>query len=269
MSTARTADGVRVAYEDRGDGEPALLFLPGWCTDREVFQGVPERLSRRHRVLVPEWRGHGESERPAKDFGNAELVRDADAVIAAVGPDRIVPVALSHAGWVAIELRRCYGARVTGIVLLDWIVFEPPVLFLDALKWLQSRDRSRQTVEALFGLWLHDVGDPKLTRFVREGMASYPREMWARAAREIAAAYAAAGTPLKALAALEPPPPVLHLYGQPRDPAYLAAQEQFAQAHPWFRVQRLNARSHFPTFEVPDEIVAAIEAFLADTTAGR
>jgi hypothetical protein len=99
-------------------------------------------------------------------------------------------------------------------------------------------------------------------------MGGYGQEMWGRAAREITAAYAAAGTPLKALAALEPPPPALHLYAQPADPAYLAAQERFAAEQPWFRVQRLDARSHFPTFEVPGDIAAAIEAFVAGTTTG-
>ena len=77
-------------------------------------------------------------------------------------------------------------------------------------------------------------------------MGSYGVETWARAAREISAAYADLGTPLQALAALNPPPSVLHLYAQPEEPGYLAAQQSFAAAHPWFTVSRLNAGSHFP-----------------------
>jgi len=77
------------------------------------------------------------------------------------------------------------------------------------------------------------------------------------------AAYAEAGSPLRALATLDPPVPVLHLYAQPDDPGYLAAQQSFAGAHPWFRVEKLQARSHFPMFEVPEAVAAAMEELVA------
>ena len=94
-------------------------------------------------------------------------------------------------------------------------------------------------------------------------MGSYGFEMWSRAAREISTAYADMGTPLQTLAAMNPPPPVLHLYAQPDEPRYLAAQQSFAAKHSWFKVMRLNARSHFPMFEVPDAMATAIEQFVS------
>lgn len=38
-----------------------------------------------------------------------------------------------------------------------------------------------------------------------------------------------------------------------------------ASSHDWFKVHRLDARSHFPMFEVPDVMVQAIEEFLCDS----
>src|SRR5437764_11411838 len=126
MATAR-CDGLAIHYDDLGKGEPALLCLPGWCAGRAVFTALARRLSERHRVLALDWRGHGDSDAPPDDFGMAELVRDALAVIEASGAQRIVPLATSHAGWVAIELRRTLGpARVPQLVLLDWIVTPAP-----------------------------------------------------------------------------------------------------------------------------------------------
>ena len=87
-------------------------------------------------------------------------------------------------------------------------------------------------------------------------------EMWARAGREVVAAYARWGDALQALGRLEPPAPTLHLYAQPTDPSYLAAQQAFAAEHPWFSVRRVAARSHFPSIEVPEETAAAIERFV-------
>jgi carboxymethylenebutenolidase len=97
---------------------------------------------------------------------------------------------------------------------------------------------------------------------MNEDMASYGFPMWARAGREISSAYAQMGSPLQTLASLEPPVPVLHLYSQPDDPGYLAAQESFAAEHPWFSVHRLSAHSHFPIIEVPDELTTAIVRFV-------
>ncbi len=253
---------VPITYDDLGQGEPVLLFLPGWCTNRSVFQNLPPLCAKHRRALVLDWRGHGDSGSPGGDFGKDDLVEDALNVIHDSGAQRIVPVALSHAGWVAIELRQRLENQIERLVLLDWIIMmQPPREFFEALDGMQSPDRWRETVERIFSVWLGDVDNPALVRFVREEMGSYGAEMWGRAAREISAAYADKGTPLQILAALKPHLPVMHLYAQPEEPRYLAAQQLFAASHPWFRVHRLNARSHFPMFEVPDEMASAIERF--------
>ncbi len=254
--------GIRISYGDYGQGEPVLLFMPGWCGSRKVFDELAARCAEQRRTLALDWRGHGQSERPAEDFGISDLVDDALAVIEASQADLVVPVAMAHAGWVAIEVRRRLGARIPKLVLLDWIVLDPPPPFLGALQSLQDPTQWWQTREQLFSMWLQGLDIPALTHYVREDMGSYPFEMWARAGREISNAYTKAGSPLQALASLDPPVPVLHLYAQPEDPGYLAAQQAFAAAHPWFQVLRLEARSHFPMYEVPDEMVVAIETFV-------
>jgi len=257
------SEGLHISYDDKGRGEPALLFLPGWCGGRSVFDQLVARCATRTRVLAVDWRGHGQSEMPDNDFAASDLVDDALAVIEASGVGEVVPVALSHAGWVALELRRRLGPRISKLVLLDWIVFEAPPPFLEALQSLQNPARWQQTRNQLFSMWLDGLDIPELTRYVRDDMGSYPFEMWARAGREIGSAYAKAGSPLQALAALNPHVPVLHMYAQPDDPEYLAAQRSFGVAHPWFQGLKLEARSHFPMLEVPDEMAAGIERFLA------
>lgn len=255
--------GIRICYDDHGQGEPVLLFMPGWCGSRRVFDPLAPRCAGQRRTLVLDWRGHGESERTREDFGFSDLADDALAVIEASQAEQVVPVALSHAGWVAIELRRRLGDRIPKLVLLDWIVLEAPLPFLGALQSLRDPAQWQQTREQLFAMWLQGLDIPELAHYVRDDMGSYPFEMWARAGREIGAAYAKAGSPLQALANLDPPVSVLHLYAQPDDPGYLAAQQSFADRHPWFQVSKLEARSHFPMYEVPEEMAIAIERFAA------
>jgi pimeloyl-ACP methyl ester carboxylesterase len=188
-------------------------------------------------------------------------VESALAVVEASGAPQVVPVAMSHAGWVAIELRRRLKERISKLVLLDWLVLEAPAPFLDALRGMQSPERWRDTVDQICMVWLHGMTNSELVRYVRGVVCAYGFTMWSRAAREISAAYGKAGSPLLALASLKPPVPVLHLYAQPGDAGYLAAQHAFAAEHPWFHVRKLAARSHFPMFEVPDEMASAIGEF--------
>jgi pimeloyl-ACP methyl ester carboxylesterase len=98
-----TRDGLRISYDDAGRGEPALLFMPGWCSDRTVFDPLAARCQAHRRTLTLDWRGRGQSGRPDSDFGSRELSDDALAVVEASGAPAVVPVALSHAGWIALE----------------------------------------------------------------------------------------------------------------------------------------------------------------------
>ena len=258
-----TAEDLRIADDDTGHGEPTLLCLPGWCDSRAVFQHLTPVLSRDCRVIALDWRGHGASDMPRHDFTADDLVTDALAVIERSGARQVVPVTVSHAGWVGIELRRRLGAeRVPRLALLDWIVLDPPPPFLGALDALQDPQRWRAARDQLFSMWLGGTDHPEVGPHLRDRMGAHGAGMWARAGREIGRAYARWGSPLKALAAFDPPISVLHLYSQPRDDGYLAVQQTFAEANPWFRVQRLDAATHFPTLETPDSVATAIIDFI-------
>lgn len=257
------SDGVRIEYTDAGRGEPALLLLTGWCATRAAFGKVPQLCASQRRVLALDWRGHGASETPTGDFGAPDLVNDALAVVEASGVERVVPVALAHAGWVAIELRRKLGERIPKIILLDWIIFAPPANFVSALVGLQDEHQCEHTRDRLFSAWLEGVTNPAVSQFVHHVMGGFGFSMWSRAAREIAAAYSRHGYPLRALEALPSPLPVFHIYAQPVDAAFWDSQLFFAKSHPWFTARRVNALSHFPMLEVPEEIADAIESFVS------
>lgn len=256
------ANGLRISYDDRGSGEPALLLMPGWAVDRAVFDELASVTSKKRRTLTVDWRGHGESDAPSRDFGAADLADDALAVIEESGVGRVVPVAQAHAGWIAIELLRRLANRMPKLVFLSWIVLEPPPPFLELLRAMAEPETADQARRQLFSLWLQGVDDERITRLVRDGMGGYDLAMFRRAAREILAAYAREGPPLRVLEQAGGGRPALHLYAQPRQPEYLEAQRAFAAAHGWFRVDRIEGKSHFLMLEMPDELAGRIERFV-------
>ena len=56
--------------------------------------------------------------------------------------------------------------------------------------------------------------------------------------------------------------PVLHLYGQPQDPAFLAAQEEFAEHDRGSPCGSSPGLTHFAMIETPEEVADEIEAFV-------
>jgi len=116
--------------------------------------------------------------------------------------DRVVPLGLSHAGWVALELRRQLGPdRVPAVVLLDWMPIGPPPGFADALLGLQDTQAWSTVRDQLFALWTDGVDDGVVHQYV-QSMGAYGYEMWSRAGRKIARSFAATPVPLAAFAEL-------------------------------------------------------------------
>jgi pimeloyl-ACP methyl ester carboxylesterase len=245
----RTTAGI--AFDDVGDGDTALLLLSGWGGPRTVYWPLLTRLAPHVRAIAMDYRGHGGSAPVTGDFGYAELLADAKSVIDAAGVSRVIPVGLSHGGWAALDLRRSLGAaRVPAIGLIDWMVLGAPPPFFDALAGLQT-DQWAAVRERLFTMWTTGVTAPAVHAYIEE-MRRADGPMWQRAAREIAKRFAAEPQPLAVIE--RDPCPTVHIYAQPADPGYLAAQQDYATGHPWFAAHRVAASSHFPMLEAPDQV---------------
>lgn len=242
-----------------GTGEPAVAFIPGWCGDRSVFDDLVAGLGLGRRALSLDLPGHGGSPDPGADYTTDDVVASAIAALDDAGIDRVVPVLLSHAGWAGIGLRHRLGARVAGLVFLDWMVLGTPPGFADALSGLQTSSWA-DVRDALTAMWTSGLDNPRLLAYV-DSMATYDHTFWARAGREIAAGFAENPVPLAAVDELQPCP-VLHLYAQPSDDAVLQQQEDYAATHQWFQVERLDARSHFPMLEDASAPIERIERFV-------
>lgn len=121
-NTARSADGVAIRFQVSGRGEPTLVLIHGWALDHRLWDGQVPRLSARHRVVTLDLAGHGESGRSRAPWTIAAFGRDIEAVISAVGAERIVLVAHSMGGPAALEAARRLGGRVKGIVLVDTVL---------------------------------------------------------------------------------------------------------------------------------------------------
>jgi len=123
-----TSDRVRLHWLEAGSGR-TIVFIPGWCMPAWIFTPQLDQLSARHRVVVLDPRGQGQSQVPAQGYEPARRGRDIAELLAALGPGRVV-----LAGWslgvldVLSWLDQAGDTRLAGLVLIDNSVGEgqPP-----------------------------------------------------------------------------------------------------------------------------------------------
>ncbi|HET8529286.1 MAG TPA: alpha/beta fold hydrolase [Gaiellaceae bacterium] len=113
---AASSDGVRIAYELRGEGEP-LVLVHGLAYDRFGWGRLPDLLAERFRVVVLDNRGVGESDAPAGPYTVAQLAADVVAVLDDAGLDRVNLFGVSLGGYVAQELALTRPERLRRLVL--------------------------------------------------------------------------------------------------------------------------------------------------------
>jgi pimeloyl-ACP methyl ester carboxylesterase len=113
------SSGVRLHYVQQGDprGE-VILLLHGWPDSWFTFSRVLPLLPARYRVLVPDHRGFGGSDRPESGYGIRELADDAAAFLDALSVDRATLVGHSLGSFVARRLAIAHPDRVARLVLI-------------------------------------------------------------------------------------------------------------------------------------------------------
>jgi pimeloyl-ACP methyl ester carboxylesterase len=118
--TVRVDRGVGLNVRISGPPDaPGLLLHHGLASSQRIWDLLRPRLSRRHRVVTFDARGHGGSSKPSSGYGFDRVVADARAVIRATGLRRPVVVGHSWGAMVTLELAAHHPRAVRGAVLVD------------------------------------------------------------------------------------------------------------------------------------------------------
>jgi pimeloyl-ACP methyl ester carboxylesterase len=236
---------LHIAYDDVGKGDPAIVLLHGLFADRTYYQAQVQHLSRRHRVLNIDLRGHGESAIPEEGYSLDILADDVVRVCEKAGVSRAVLCGHSMAVALKAALRRPNLAA--GLVLLDGVVLQPPAV----------REQQRQLVQALqtdgwrevlLGFFPSIAGSA--ADRVRADISAMPRFYIEPIMRDIASSDSA-----EELAALSCP--LMYLHSQ--IPADL---QRLRQVQPDAIIEVIPGAGHWQMLTAPDRVNALLDRFL-------
>jgi pimeloyl-ACP methyl ester carboxylesterase len=109
-------DGVRIAYDVKGEGEPTLVFVHGWCCDRSYWQPQVQHLSQQYRVVAIDLAGHGESGLNRAQWSMQAFAADVVAVLEQLGVATGVLIGHSMGGPIVLEAGIRAPDRVLGVI---------------------------------------------------------------------------------------------------------------------------------------------------------
>src|SRR4051794_32591410 len=96
-----SANGIRMHYAEAGAGEPVVL-LHGWPEHWWMWRDFIAPLAERFRVIAPDLRGHGWTDKPDGDYRKPVLLDDVLALLDELGLDRVRLVGHDWGGWVGM-----------------------------------------------------------------------------------------------------------------------------------------------------------------------
>jgi pimeloyl-ACP methyl ester carboxylesterase len=111
---------------------PALLLLHGWPQNNRLWRDVWPHFADDHRVLMPDLRGHGQTEAPGHGMDPDQFARDQIALLDALGIERVRMIGHDWGGYTGFLLAARHPDRVRAYLACNtphpWLRVHPRLL---------------------------------------------------------------------------------------------------------------------------------------------
>lgn len=112
-------DSIRLHYVEWEGGEPELLMVHGLSANARGFDRWAETLAPRYRLIAPDLRGRGDSDKPEGPYGIEVHARDMELLLNALDIDRVVYIGQSLGAIIGLHFAANHPRRVLKLVLGD------------------------------------------------------------------------------------------------------------------------------------------------------
>ena len=257
QGTVQGDDGLEIAYDVRGSGEVALVFIHCWACDRSFWSEQLDVFADDYRVVSLDLGGHGASGRDREAWYLKDLARDVAAVVQELDLERVILVGHSMAGPISLEAARQIGARVEGVVCVDSL-HNAEITITD-----QMVEAMAAAFERAFAMTMDDFvlsafsrdADPELVARIQERRRAIEPEVAIQLLRDlpnlkVSTLLSAADVPVRCI-----------------NPGGSPTQTELNQRYADFQAVLLDGASHFPMLENPAPFNEALSRVLKELTA--
>lgn len=174
-------NGVSLFYRDTGVGDKTMLCLHGRYGRGETWTDMMARYQHKFRLIAPDQRGHGLSDKPDTGYAAEDFARDAHELIETLGCGPVIVVGHSMGARIGAHLVTAFPDDAAVLVMLDegsGIPAEFPNLPPDKIPDLDNLTADWPTPYPTYDEALRDLGK----RFGRESNVRYFLESLAETA---------------------------------------------------------------------------------------
>lgn len=256
-------NGVALFYEDVSGGLTPVVLLHGWCCDHTYLAPQLEHFATLgHRVIAPDLRGHGKSDKPVQPYPIAGIADDVAWLLGELGVKGAIVVGHSMGGIIAFDLAARYPSLASSIVMIDSSIIRPSAAhssfehFLDGLRGPNYRAVLGGYIASAL---LLPTDDAKRGEAAIAAMTEAPQHVLVSAFEGMLAydANEARGRNL---------PPSLYIAADEPEPR--TNLQGLRDLVPDMHYGRTVGSGHFCQLEVPEQVNAMIDRFLAIAAAG-
>ncbi len=131
VSHTATVNSIKMHYVEMGKG-PLVILLHGWPQTWLSWRHVMQDLAKDYRVVAPDLRGTGQSEKTADGYDKKTIAADIKDLLAHLGESSAIIVGHDMGGKAAYVMAHLYPQSVSKLVLVDCLL--PGTENLDALR---------------------------------------------------------------------------------------------------------------------------------------
>ncbi len=243
---------------------PTIVLVHGFGGALDWWDDIAPSLASDHRVIRIDLMGHGGTDAPRSGYTIARQAQLVSEVLDKLGVEHFTLIGHSMGGEVATALAELNPARIERMVLID----SPPVV------GTKFSLLARAYFTPVIGELLHHFSSDRILRQgLQQGFApGFPvpdkfvadfRQLTYDAAREAhddSEAYRAAKPTNERLAALNPVPPLLVIFGT-EDAIVPPEHAKYFEQVPDSKVVMIEGAGHSPMVETPQKVLDLIRGF--------
>ncbi len=172
-------DGSRIAYDVKGEGDVAIVFIHCWTCNSSFWKPQVEFFANDYRVITIDLPGSGRSSVDRNEYSMESFGKDVAAVVDKFGAKKLILVGHSMGGPVSLEAAKLLGDKVIGIVGVDsfYTSFKHPKSADELNEFMQAfEDNFAGTAEAMLRSMFTPAADPELVDSIVVEMSSADKE---------------------------------------------------------------------------------------------
>ena len=120
-------NGISIHYTRTGGNKPPLILLHGLIKNGLCWSGLARILEKEYDVIMPDARGHGQSDAPDSGYRYEDHADDVAGLIQTLGLTSPILLGHSMGGMTAAVVASCKPNLIRGLILADPTFLSPKV----------------------------------------------------------------------------------------------------------------------------------------------